>query len=166
MQAPGSYGPGLALEPQLLLDGLGDGGRGDEAVSPLREEDLAWPCARLEPLREDDRLAGREGLSRRRVARQDLAGGDADPDAQPDAELPLHLLVESLPLLPQLHRRADGSERVVLVQRRDSEDRHDGIADELLHRAAVSLERRPHRCEVPVQHLSERLGIEPLAQRR
>ena len=36
--------------------------------------------------------------------------------------------------------RADRTQRVVLMHLRHAEDRHDGVADELLHGAAVALE--------------------------
>jgi hypothetical protein len=41
-----------------------------------------------------------------------------------------------------------------------AEDGHDGVADELLHGAAVPLEDRAHRVEVALQELPQRLGIE------
>ena len=48
---------------------------------------------------------------------------------------------------------------------RDAEHRHDRVADELLDRPAVALDRRPHRVEVPRLHVPHGLGIELLAQR-
>ena len=50
---------------------------------------------------------------------------------------------------------ADGAEGVVLVGDRDAEDRHHGVADELLHGAAVALDRRGHRREVPEHHAAD-----------
>jgi hypothetical protein len=52
------------------------------------------------------------------------------------------------------------------VQRRHAEHRHHRVADELLDRAAVPLERRLHSVEVARHHLPERLGIESLAELR
>ena len=62
--------------------------------------------------------------------------------------------------------RLDRSQRVVVVPDRQPEDRHDGVADDLLDRAAVRLEHRAHLVEVAGQDLAQRLRIEPLAERR
>jgi len=48
------------------------------------------------------------------------------------------------------------------VRRRDSEDRHDGIADELLDHSAVALEHRPRLGEVALHYAPKRFGVEPL----
>ncbi len=64
-----------------------------------------------------------------------------------------------------VRRGARRPERVVLVQHRDAEHRHDRVADVLLDRPAVSLDRGPHRVEVPRLHVPHGLGIELLAQR-
>jgi hypothetical protein len=52
------------------------------------------------------------------------------------------------------------------VQLREPEHRHDGVADVLLNRAAVSFQDRPHIVEIDIQDLAERLAVEPLAQAR
>ena len=79
----------------------------------------------LEARGEVDGLAGRE----RRVAvvGDDLAGLDADP----------RLEAELLDALERRDRRADGALGVVLVRERHAEGGHDGVAGELLDRAAV-----------------------------
>ena len=59
--------------------------------------------------------------------------------------------------------RAHRAKRVVLVQDGDAEDRHDRVADVLLDRAAVPLERPPHGGEVAGLDVAEGLGVEPLA---
>jgi hypothetical protein len=76
------------------------------------------------------------------------------------------LLVEGGDGLAQLGGRAHGSKRVVLVQRREPEDGHDRIADELLHRAAVPLEHAPQRVEVAALDAAPGLEIEALGERR
>ena len=48
----------------------------------------------------------------------------------------------------QLDRRANRTERVVLAHGRHAEDRHHRVADELLDRAAVPLDRRARDGEV------------------
>ena len=52
------------------------------------------------------------------------------------------LAPERLDRVDQLERRADGALGVVLVRHRRAPDRHHGVADELLHDAAVTLDRR------------------------
>src|SRR5438874_2163499 len=59
--------------------------------------------------------------------------------------------------------RAEG---VVLVDVRDAEDGHDGVADELLHCAAVALDRSAHGLVPPAHQAAQRLGIEALAELR
>jgi len=69
------------------------------------------------------------------------------------------------PSSPKIDSRgAYGPHRIVLVQRRDPEDGHDRVADELLDGAAVARERRLHRVEVARHHTPDRLRIEPLAE--
>ena len=63
-------------------------------------------------------------------------------------------------------RGAHRSHGVVLVEPRDPEDRHHRVTDELLDRAAVALDHGGHLVEVPAHHAAERLGVEPLAERR
>ena len=46
------------------------------------------------------------------------------------------------------------------MELRDSEQRHDGIADELLHRTPVRFDRGVDRVEVDGHHLAIRLGVE------
>ena len=69
-----------------------------------------------------------------------------------------------LDAVAELLGRANGAQGVVLANRRHAEDRHDGIADELLEGAAVPLDRRPGDIEVRGHDDPERLGIERLAE--
>jgi hypothetical protein len=61
---------------------------------------------------------------------------------------------------------AYGTKCVVLMQDRDAKDRHDCVADELLDRAAVSLDDSAHLLEVARDDPTQRLGVKPVAQRR
>jgi hypothetical protein len=79
----------------------------------------------------------------------DLARVDADPDLDLDR-------------VAELQRCAHGPERVVLVHLRHAEHGHHGVADELLDRAAVTLDRRSSRLEVPRHRGARRFRIEPL----
>jgi hypothetical protein len=59
-----------------------------------------------------------------------------------------------------------GAQRVVLVRPGDPEDRHHGVADELLHRSAVAPRNRPRVLE-PGRHLGAHgLRVAGLTERR
>src|SRR5207248_3918972 len=73
------------------------------------------------------------------------------------------LLVQLCQARLHLGRGADGPERVVLVRGWDAEHGHHRVADELLDRAAVPLERRAHLLEVARHDPANRLGVDPLA---
>ena len=139
LEAEGAHRCCLALE--VELDRLVHGHRvADEAVgaSPSRISpgwaDCSSRAATLtaSPVTNDspaDRVAG-----------HDLAGVDAR--AQPDAHA---VVAEHVPLMAssavlQLAGGADRAQGIVLVDGRHAEDGHDRVADELLDRAAVSLD--------------------------
>ena len=63
-----------------------------------------------------------------------------------------------------LRCRPHCAQRVVLVCGRHAEDRHDGIADELLDRSPVVLDDCLHPSEVAREQLAERLGVDRLPQ--
>ena len=79
------------------------------------------------------------------------AGVDADPNVDVDR-------------VPQLLGRAHRPQRVVLAHDRDAEDGHHRIADELLERPAVPLDRHPRHVEVARHHRPQRLRVEPLPE--
>src|SRR5581483_6455388 len=108
-----------------------------EPVGALGEEDLARLGRRLEPLGDVDRVAGGERVAERRVSGDHLAARDADPDGDAEPEGGFQLDVQALDRLLELD---GGPQRAVVVQEGDAEDGHDGVADELLDRAAVPLE--------------------------
>src|SRR5581483_6586859 len=81
----------------------------------------------------------------------DLAGVDADPDRDLDT-------------VAQLLRRAHSTQRVVLAHRRHPEDRHHRVADELLERPAVPLDRRAGDVEVPGHDVADRFRIARLGE--
>ena len=57
---------------------------------------------------------------------------------------------------------ADGALRIVLARSRRAEDRHHGVADELLDRAAVALELEAHALVVAGEDRPHVLGVELL----
>ena len=85
------------------------------AVLTTSPATIASPAATRAPQR-DERLAGVDG------------------DANVDRRLSERVA--------DRERRANSALRIVLVRDRSTEDGHDGVADELLDRAAVSLELR------------------------
>ena len=121
---------------------------------------------RLEPLRDVDGVAGGERIALGRVACIDLARVDAGPHTDPDPERRLELVVQARELAAELDRGPDCAQRVVLVHDRDPEDAEDGVADELLDRAAVALEHRPRRLVIARPDTPERLRIKLLTKRR
>jgi len=60
--------------------------------------------------------------------------------------------------------RADRTQRVVLVHDGVPEHGHHRVPDELLDRAAVTLERGAHAVEVPGHDRTPRLGVETFGQ--
>ena len=67
---------------------------------------------------------------------------------------------------PHLVGRAHCPERVVLVDDRDAEDGHHGVADELLDSAAVPFQHGAHLVEVADHHPPHRLRVHALAEAR
>ena len=136
-----------------------------EAEGRLAEQHVARARGLLEPCSDVDRVAGHERLAARAVARDDLAGVDADPQGDACPEALLEILVQGAEARLHLQCGAARAQRIVLVRLRDAEDREDGVADELLHRAAVTLERAAHLVEVGEHQAADRLRIEALAHR-
>ncbi len=133
-----------------------------QAVRLRAEQDLAGLCRLLQAGRDVHRVSGREPLLR---ARHDLARVDADSQRERRPVVPLELVVQRLERLAQLGGGANRAQGVVLVHLGHAEDGHHGVADELLHRAAVLLDHRLGGLEVARQHVAQALRIEPLAER-
>ena len=66
----------------------------------------------------------------------------------------------------EVERRAHRALRVVLGRDRRAPDRHHGVADELLDRAAVELDQPPARVEVAREKLAHLLRVARLGERR
>ena len=165
---PGPGGERLPLQISLAERlGLEDPARRE--VRALARDDLAGLRRLLQSRGDVHHVADDVARDQELVAphaRDGLAGVDADPDGEPDA-VPLgELVVQLRQALLHLERRSQGALRVVLTGRRDPEDRHDGVADELLDDAAPALDHRRHRREVLGQERAELLRVELLAQRR
>ena len=142
---------GLALQLEGL-DRLDLGRVSDERERRLSDQHLARLRRLLQPRRDVDRIAGRQPLL---GPRHHLAGHDADPSLEPELGQ----------RVPHLHGRTHRAQRVVLVQHRHAEHGHHGVADELLHGAAVPLDDRLHPLEVAREQRAQPFGIERLAER-
>ena len=128
-----------------------------EAVRRLAEDDLPGRGRLLEPLADGDGVAADESVAGGRIPGHDLAGVDADPHL----EVHVALAVELGDALVHGDGRADGPQRVVLVHDRHAEDGHDLVSDELLHGAAVRLDRRGGALEEDEHQVPQRFGVEP-----
>ena len=76
------------------------------------------------------------------------------------------LVVQDREAVAHLERGPERPQRVVLVQHGRAEDGHHRVADELLDRPAVPLERGPHLVEVARHHAPHQLGVAHLAEAR
>ena len=135
---------------------LAAGGVPDERPGRLADEHLSRLGRLLEAGCDVDRVADHEGFTLRRIAGEHVAGVDPDPGLDL-AHLPDRVAhLEGRPQRPQ---------RVVLVHRRDAEHCHEGVADHLLDRPAVALDRRAHRRVEPGHDAAHHLRIRPLGER-
>ena len=158
--APSGEGCSLPLQLEILERAerirAGGGARGASA-----DEDLPRLGDLLEPSGDVHGVAGHDEVGARLVAaRHDLAGVDPDPDRQPLAER--RVLAHGV---PQLQRGVDRPPRVVVVGDRQPEDRHRGVADELLERAGVPLHDPAREIVEAREQASQVLRVERLAER-
>ena len=86
-----------------------------EAEGPLAEQHVAGPGGLLEPRSDVDRVAGHECLAACAVARDDLAGVDADPQGDACPEALLEILVQGAEARLHLECGAARAQGVVLV---------------------------------------------------
>jgi hypothetical protein len=162
-EPPGRHAVRLAGEVELAHR-LHAHGVSDEAQGGVADEDLAGVGRLLETGGDVDRVPRDERLPGRRIAGDHLAHVDAAAQGDADPQLLLEPVVQAVDRLVELGDRAHGAKRVVLVHRRDAEDGHDGVADELLDGAAVPLQRLAGGLEVPGHHAAKRLRVELAAE--
>ena len=160
-QPIGEHRLGLSLGIQRR-DRLEFEGALGELPGRVAEEDVAGLGSLLEPRRDVDCVSGCE---RPAFVRDHLTGVDPHPHLELGAELALQLGVERRQLVAQLGGGSRCPQRIVLVDNRDPEHRHDGVADELLDGPAVAFEHLARDVEVPLHHAPQRLRVEPFAQR-
>ena len=132
----------------------------------LSDEDLAGARRLLQPRGHVDGVAGDQAVAACLVTGHDPSRVQARPRLDRHAEVALELRVQEFELGAHIDRGTNRTERIVLVALRDAEDRHHGIADELLDGRAVAFENVPRRVEEPAQDVAERLGVQAIAERR
>ncbi len=144
--------------------GLGVDEVANEFVRGLAQQHLPGAGGLLEACTDVGRVTGHEGDVTGAIADHD--GSRVDPDAhrELDAEAVTQTGVEVLDGGKQVRGRAHRAHRVVLVRRRDAEHADDGVADELLHDAAVALYRGTGDRPVGGEHPAQHLGVQPGAQ--
>jgi hypothetical protein len=147
-------------EPTAELRGLRLDQVPHQALSRVVDQRLARARQLLEALGCVHGVSARERLAGSGSVRDHLARADPHPGAEPNPERQLHFLTEPGERLVQLDRRAHGSKRVVLVQQRDAEHRHENVPGISLDRAAVALEHSPHCVEIARADPPARLGVE------
>ena len=164
-QAVRRHGLRLPLRPQRL-HGVGPYCVADETERRLAEQHVARAGRLLQPRGDVHRIARDERLPTGGVTRDDLARVDADPERDPCPEASLQLLVERRQPGLHLERGPAGTQSIVLMCLGHPENGQHRVADELLHRAPVPLERAPHLVEVREHQAADGLRIDALAHRR
>ena len=123
------------------------------ALGRLAREDRARFGRRLDARSRVDEVAGNHPLVGGAERHRSLTGEDAGAGAQQGIDLrDRGSEVEGGP---------DGPFGVVLLRDRRTPDRHHGVADELLDRAAVPLDHRAGNDEIPAQELPRVLRVAP-----
>ena len=136
--------------------------RRGRAIGRLVDEDAVDGRGRLQARRGVDDVAGRHPLAFIRAGGERdhrLAGGDADADVEAERRI---RRVEVGERVSCRQRAPHGALGVVLVRQRRAEERHDGVADELLDRAAEPLQLGLHPAVIGREHAADVLRIEVL----
>src|SRR5262249_43344071 len=136
----------------------------DQPVGAVSEEDVPGLCRLLEPCSDIDGIAGREGLSSRAGADEDVPGVHADSQGELDAVRAHQLVGVRGDRVTQIDGGAYCPQRVVFVELGQPEEPHDSVADELLGRTSVTLENLPREFEVPREDPVHRFRIEELPE--
>ncbi len=166
-QTMDGYRLALALEPELLARGEGEGVM-RELIRRVGYQDLARGRRTLQARGRVDGVAG---------DRVGGVGGRADParhhrarvDPDVQRERPTHpalpAAIERVHPLAHQEGGAQAALGIVLVCPRRAEDGHDRVAHELLDEALVAVDRRGHLVEEIALDRAHVLGIEPFAER-
>ena len=93
------------------------------------------------------------------------AGVEALPHLKADSPPMLEFFPISLECLPNSQRRMDGALRVILVGDRGAEQRHDPVAEELVHGALVAVHLGQHQFEGTIHQPVHVFRVEPFGER-
>jgi hypothetical protein len=167
--------PGLRHAQELEdLDRLRDPTYGDRAEragleEALHEANRRGGAERGARLRELLQTRGEvRGLTDGGVVHVEVRADGADqhvPRVQTDANLnrdavaPLHLVAVPREIVEHPEGGVSGAKRMVLERERRAEERHDPVAEHLVHGALVGVNRFHHDLEHRIQELSRLLGI-------
>ena len=126
----------------------------------VTNKDLPGCRGRLEPLRNNNGIAGRKRITLRRITRVDLARMHSRPHTDPNPERRLEFVVQELELAAQLDRGTNRAQRVILVHDRNPKNTKNGVTDELLHRPTMTLQHRPRSLVIARPNTPERLRVQ------
>jgi hypothetical protein len=148
---------------------LGDHASLDVAVRGLGRLDRGGLGGLLHP-RGKVRCVADSGVIHAQVV-ADLAHDDGpavepDPYTQLDTVLARELSGKAVERRLDRERGLGGAQRVIFECERCAEERHQPIAEELVHRALVAMDRVRHEAQNAVHQLVHYLGIEPLGHTR
>jgi hypothetical protein len=123
-------------------------------VRSLGQEDLAGRRDLFKSGRDVDRIPYHELSPNARVPGHHLAGVHTDADGQTHTVVVLEFGVKLAERISHVTSRSNRPQRVVLVESRNAEHGHHGIANELLDSAAVMFDHAGHLVEVAAHHPS------------
>ena len=132
-------------------------------VRGLGHEHVAGLGERLQARRQVRRVADGGVVHAQVVAdapHDHRSGIDAEPQPEIDTQLPPDLPAIAADGLVDGEGGVDGAERVVLQRDGGAEERHQPIAEELVHRALVAMDRLGHEPQDAVHDLVHRLRLE------
>ena len=157
LHEPGHKRLGVSVQRERLADRAEFEVRADGARSPIGDDDRSRLRDLLEARGDVDGAARDVDIASCHARSKHVARAQADADCQRLRRVTG--CVEAAKALEHAPRCAHGSDGVVLVHGRDTEDGHHRPADELLDRAAFGLDLPRHRGEVVADQGAEILRV-------
>ena len=157
LHEPGHKRLGVSVQRERLADRAELEVRANGARSPIGDDDRSRLRDLLEARGDVDGAARDVDIASCHARSEHVARAQADTDCQRLRRV--KGFVEAAKALEHAPRCAHGSDGVVLVHRRDTEDGHHRPADELLDRAAFGLDLPRHRREVVADQGAEILRV-------
>ena len=96
----------------------------------------------------------------------DFPGVETDPNLHRQALGTVHLITIAAQCRLHSQRGVTGAERMVLMGHRGTKERHDAIAEEVIHRAFIAMDGLHHEVEHRIETLSGFFWIEAFDERR